>query len=93
MQVKVKQGTGTALEVSAVNCWGALFDLYDWTWDAPQLKLPFTGQVVGEPREAAKVQAGFATLAASTSWPSAGRVFFTKVNFGTGWIDLDETIP
>ena len=92
MQVKVKKGAGAALEVSEVNCWGALFDLYDWGYDAPKLKTP-NGTVIGEAREAAKVQAGFATLAASTSWPSAGRVFFTKVNFGTGWEDLAVTIP
>lgn len=92
MQVKIKKGTGTALEVSEVNCWGALFDLYDWGYDAPKLTAP-NGTVIGEPREAAKVQAGYAILAASTSWPSAGRVFFTKVNFGTGWTDLEETIP
>jgi hypothetical protein len=47
---------------------------------------------LGEPKEAAKVQAGYATLAASTLWPQAGRVFFTKVNFGTGWIDYGVII-
>ena len=93
MQVKVKKGTGASLIVSEVNCWGALIDLYDWSYDAKAIALPVTGQVVGEPREASKVQAGYATLAASTSWPDAGRVFFTKINFGTGWIDFEETIP
>ena len=91
LEVKVKKGTGTTLDVSEVNCWGAVLDLYDWDYHSPK---PSLGPIVlGDPAEAAKVQAGYATLAATTSWPDAGRVFFTKVNFGTGWIDYEVTIP
>ena len=84
LEVKVKKGAGLTLEVSEVNCWGAVSDLYDWGYDAPKLAKSFGifGTVVlGEPREAA------------TAWPDAGRVFFTKVNFGTGWRNREVTIP
>jgi hypothetical protein len=91
LQVKVQTGSGLALEISEVNCWGSLLDLYDWDYHSP--KPSFAGVVMGDPAEAAKVQAGYATLAPSTSWPDAGRVFFTKVDFGTGWIPYMITIP
>jgi hypothetical protein len=45
-----------------------------------------------DPKEAPRTQAGYATLAFAPC-PDAGRVFFTKVEFGTGWFDYTGSYP
>jgi Bacterial TSP3 repeat len=81
LEVSCKLNAGGGFDVNALNCYGAMVDLYDFTYGAP--KVTFLGIEVADPKEGARTQAGFATLA-STPWPDAGRVFFTKVEFGTG---------
>jgi len=69
------------IEVSSVNCYGAVEDLYDWSYGGP--KLTFLGQTLADPKQPARCQAGHATLTGAP-WPDAGRIFYAKVEFGTG---------
>lgn len=65
-------------------------DLYDFAYGASQVSI--LGVVVADPKEAARTQAGFSTLAGAPH-PNAGRVFFVKVEFGTGWFNYNGTYP
>jgi hypothetical protein len=73
--------SGRFIEVSKVNCYGTLSDLYDWAYGS---NLSLFGLKFDLTKYAARTQAGHATL---TSRPhqKAGRVFFTEVNFASGW--------
>jgi hypothetical protein len=68
-------------EVAQVNCSGSFNDLYDYSWPGIQI----AGGII-DTKNATITQAGHATLTSATI-PDAGRIFFTKVNVGTGIID------
>jgi Bacterial TSP3 repeat len=84
LEVSCKLNASGGFDVNALNCYGALMDLYDFAYGGP--KVTFLGIEVADPKEGAKTQTGFATLA-SSPWPDAGRVFFVKVEIGTGWFN------
>ena len=65
-------------EVAQINCSGSLSDLYDYSW--PRLKIA-KGAI--DTQNATIAKAGHATLG-SVTIPDAGRIFLTRVNFGTG---------
>jgi hypothetical protein len=83
MQVSCRLTPTGAVEIGALNCYGSITDLYDFAYSASPIANI-------EPKKAARTQAGFATLTSAT-WPNAGRFFFTKVEFGTGWINYTAT--
>jgi len=76
--------------VAKVNCYGSMVDLYDFSYGAS--KVTVLGIDVADPKAAARTQAGYASLTFAP-WPDAGRVFFTEVQFGTGWIDYVGSYP
>lgn len=84
LEVSCKLKAGGGFDVGALNCHGAMVDLYDFAYGAR--KVTVLGIDIADPKEAARTQAGFATLTFSP-WSDAGRVFFTKVEFGTGWFN------
>ena len=81
LEVSCRRNASGGFDVSALNCYGSIIDVYDFAYGARKLK--FLSVELADPREGAKTQAGFATLA-SAPWPDAGRVFFVKVEIGTG---------
>ena len=90
LEVSCKLKAGGGFDVGALNCCGAMVDLYDFAYGAR--KVTVLGIDIADPKEAARTQAGFATLTFSP-WPDAGRVFFTKVEFGTGWFNYTGSYP
>ena len=90
LEVSCKLKAGGGFDVGALNCYGAMVDLYDFAFGAS--KVTVLGIDIADPKEAARTQAGFATLTFSP-WPDAGRVFFTKVELGTGWFDYTGSYP
>ena len=76
--------------MAKVNCYGSMVDLYDFSYGAS--KVTVLGIDVADPKAAARTQAGYASLTFAP-WPDAGRVFFTEVQFGTGWIDYVGSYP
>lgn len=89
LEVSYRSAPGGNIEVGSINCYGYVRDLYDWAYGAEDIEIIVVG-VVGSPRQCARAQAGYATLTGAT-YPEAGRVFFNKVNFGTGAIPLNKT--
>ena len=74
----------------AINCYGVIFDLYDFAYGAP--KIAILGIEIADPKNAARTQAGYASLTFAP-WLDAGRVFFTKVEFGTSWKEYSWSTP
>jgi hypothetical protein len=90
LEVSCKLKAGGGFDVGALNCDGEMVDLYDFSYGAP--KVTVAGVDIADPKEGARTQAGFATLA-SAPWPDAGGVFFTKVKFGTDWFNYTGSYP
>lgn len=65
--------TGSFLIVGGVEVIGSFDDLYDFAWGAGSIA-----------RQASFIQAGHATLAPPIT-PDSGKVFFTRVQFNTGF--------
>jgi hypothetical protein len=89
--VKYRSAPGGKIEVSEINCYGTISDLYDWAFGT-KLTFPVFGNQIDLTKDAARTQAGYATLSPATAWSSAGRVFFTEVKFGSGWINWNNTV-
>lgn len=81
LKVKYRSLAGGKIEISEINCTGAIKDLYDWAFG---IDLTVGGIRVDMPKYAARTQAGNATLAVHP-WPDAGRIFFTEVELASGW--------
>lgn len=63
----------TTIEVGSINVSGSFDDLYDFDfWGGGNL-----------PKQGSMVQAGYATL--STTARPAGKIFYTRLNYATGW--------
>ncbi len=80
LQVSMRAVSG-GFEVAQVNCSGSFTDLYDYSWPGTS----FLGGLVAT-KNCAIAQAGHASLAVVPT-PDAGRIFYVKVNLGTGVID------
>jgi hypothetical protein len=89
--VKYRSAPGGKIEVSKINCYGTISDLYDWAFGT-KLTFPVLGNQIDLTKDAARTQAGYATLSPATAWPRAGRVFFTEVKFGSGWINWNNIL-
>ncbi len=88
LEVSYRALPAGGIEVNSLNCYGNTIDLYDFAYGAKKI---FLGRFeIADPKNAARTQAGNASLA-SAPWPDAGRVFFTKVEFGTGWFAYHGT--
>lgn len=72
LRIKCRTTSASTLEVSQVNIIGSFDDLYDFAYGGGD-----------RARQASLVQAGHATL--STSTEPSGKLFFTRVEFATGW--------
>ena len=75
------QMLGVHYEPSAYS----LSDLYDFAYGAPSIT--GLGITLVEPKNAAKTQAGNATLASN---PDAGQIFYTRVDFSTGLVSFQR---
>ncbi|MCX8495664.1 MAG: hypothetical protein ORN51_05715, partial [Akkermansiaceae bacterium] len=73
----------TTIQVGGVEVIGSFDDIYDWAYGGP--KFSFLGFTF-DPREPAMVQAGHATLSKAPH-PNAGKVFFTRVEYNTGFVN------
>jgi hypothetical protein len=73
LRVSYKKTSATTIHVGSVEVIGTFDDLYDFAYGGGD-----------KAKEAAMVQAGHATLAGAAE-PNSGKVFFTKVEFNTGW--------
>lgn len=85
LEVSCRKISPTQVEVAQVNCYGSIPDLYDWAYGADDIAFGIV--TLASPKQAARTQAGHATLSAAPH-PDAGRIFFVEVQLGTGWIDL-----
>jgi hypothetical protein len=81
LRVSYKKINATTIQVGGVEVIGSFDDIYDWAYGGP--KLSFLGFTF-DPREPAMVQAGHATLSKAPH-PNAGKVFFTRVEYNTGF--------
>ena len=72
-------------EVAQVNCSGSFIDLYDYSWPGAK----FVWALI-DTKNCTLAQAGHASLAAVPT-PDAGRIFYVKVNLGTGFISYPVT--
>lgn len=77
--------SATAINVTRVRATGSFDDVYDFNYGAGPVTL--LGVVIAEPKEAARVQAGHATL--STPAAPGGKVFYTRLEYDTGWLQLN----
>lgn len=75
----------SGFEVAQVNCSGSFIDLYDYSWPGTK----FAWALI-DTKNCALAQAGHASLAAVPT-PDAGRIFYVKVNLGTGFISYPGT--
>jgi hypothetical protein len=78
LRVRYRKTSATSIEVSEVDISGSFDDLYDFDYSSG-----------GNARRASMVQAGHATI----STPPSGRVFFTRLEFNTGWRSHQKTYP
>ncbi|MGD9748782.1 MAG: hypothetical protein AB7V57_20745, partial [Verrucomicrobiales bacterium] len=73
LRVSYKKTGAATIQVGAVEVIGAFDDLYDFAYGGGD-----------RAKQASMVQAGHATLAGTTD-PDSGKVFFTRVEFNSGW--------
>ena len=78
LQVTYRKTGATSIEVSDVNVSGSFDDLYDFDYHAGTLSL--WGSLI---------QAGHATI----STPPSGKIFFTRLEFNTGWKTHQKNYP
>lgn len=77
LQVSFRVLNPTTIEVGSISVSGSFDDLYDFDYWSGSL-----------PQSAAIVQAGYASL--STAASPSGKLFYTRLNFATGWIELNK---
>jgi Bacterial TSP3 repeat len=77
LQVSFRVLNPTTIEVGSINVSGSFDDLYDFDYWSGSL-----------PQSAAIVQAGYASL--STTANPSGKIFYTKLNYSTGWRPLGK---
>jgi hypothetical protein len=81
LRISYKKTSATTIQVGGVEVIGSFDDLYDWAYGGAKFSfLLFTF----DPREPAMVQAGHATLSKAPH-ANAGKIFFTRVEFNTGF--------
>ncbi len=81
LRISYKKTSATTIQVGGVEVIGSFDDLYDWAYTGAKFSfLLFTF----DPREPAMVQAGHATLSKAPH-SNAGKIFFTRVEFNTGF--------
>jgi hypothetical protein len=73
LRVSYKKTSATTIQVGSVEVIGSYDDLYDFAYGGGS-----------RARQASMVQAGHATLAGTTE-PNSGKVFFTRVEFNSGF--------
>lgn len=73
LRVSYKKTSATTIQVGSVEVIGSYDDLYDFAYGGGS-----------RARQASMVQAGHATLAGTTE-PNGGKVFFTRVEFNSGF--------
>ena len=77
LQVSFRVLNPTTIEVGSISVSGSFEDLYDFDYWSGSL-----------PQSAAIVQAGHASL--STAANPSGKLFYTRLNYATGWIALNK---
>jgi hypothetical protein len=83
LRISYKKISATTIQVGGVEVIGSFDDVYDWQYGGDKFSFLFSAF---DPREPAMVQAGHATLSKSPH-ANAGKIFFTRVEFSTGFAD------
>lgn len=84
LRVRYKVLNSTSIQVDEINANGSFDDLYDFFYNP-------TAVGSSRARSASIVQAGHTTL--STPATPSGRIFFTRLEFDTGWKAGGGTYP